>query len=143
MLRSVYSKFILGYILFGLIGFITVAIFSQRKTYDYLVRQNAEKLYDEAILMASTYEDNNYFFTDINDAPSRDISMVASFINARIWITDNAGRIVLDSANGQLNGSSVEGFDPASNQSSYRIGYYYGMFPEEMLSVEAPINYNY
>ena len=73
MLRSVYSKFILGYILFGLIGFITVALFSQRRTYDYLVRQNAEKLYDEAILMASTYEDNDYFFTDINDAPSRDI----------------------------------------------------------------------
>ena len=143
MLRSVYSKFILGYILFGLIGFITVAIFSQRRTYDYLVRQNAEKLYDEAILMASTYEDNDYFFTDINDAPSRDISMVASFINARIWITDNAGRIVLDSAGSQLVGSEIDGFDPASNPESYRIGYYYGMFPEEMLSVEAPINYNY
>ncbi|MBR3404991.1 MAG: HAMP domain-containing histidine kinase, partial [Firmicutes bacterium] len=143
MLRSVYSKFILGYILFGLIGFITVAIFSQRRTYDYLVRQNAEKLYDEAILMASTYEDNDYFFTDINDAPSRDISMVASFINARIWITDNAGRIVLDSAGSQLVGSEINGFDPASNPESYRIGYYYGMFPEEMLSVEAPINYNY
>ena len=143
MLRSVYSKFILGYILFGLIGFITVAIFSQRRTYDYLVRQNAEKLYDEAILMASTYEDNDYFFTDINDAPSRDISMVASFINARIWITDSAGRIVLDSAGSQLVGSEIDGFDPASNPESYRIGYYYGMFPEEMLSVEAPINYNY
>ena len=143
MLRSVYSKFILGYILFGLIGFITVALFSQRRTYDYLVRQNAEKLYDEAILMASTYEDNDYFFTDINDAPSRDISMVASFINARIWITDNAGRIVLDSAGSQLVGSEINGFDPASNPESYRIGYYYGMFPEEMLSVEAPINYNY
>ena len=143
MLRSVYSKFILGYILFGLIGFITVAIFSQRRTYDYLVRQNAEKLYDEAILMASTYEDNDYFFTDINDAPSRDISMVASFINARIWITDNTGRIVLDSAGSQLVGSEIDGFDPASNPESYRIGYYYGMFPEEMLSVEAPINYNF
>ena len=143
MLRSVYSKFILGYILFGLIGFITVALFSQRRTYDYLVRQNAEKLYDEAILMASTYEDNDYFFTDINDAPSRDISMVASFINARIWITDSAGRIVLDSAGSQLVGSEIDGFDPASNPESYRIGYYYGMFPEEMLSVEAPINYNY
>ena len=143
MLRSVYSKFILGYILFGLIGFITVAIFSQRRTYEYLVRQNAEKLYDEAILMASTYEDNDYFFTDINDAPSRDISMVASFINARIWITDNAGRIVLDSAGSQLVGSEINGFDPASNPESYRIGYYYGMFPEEMLSVEAPINYNF
>ena len=143
MLRSIYSKFILGYILFGLIGFITVAIFSQKMTYDYLVRQNSEKLYDEAILMAATYEDNNYFFTDINAAASRDISMVANFINARIWVADRSGRIVLDSDSGKLNDSEISGFDPASESSYYRIGNYYGMFSEEMLSVEAPINYNY
>ena len=143
MLRSIYSKFILGYILFGLIGFITVAIFSQKMTYDYLVRQNSEKLYDEAILMAATYEDNNYFFTDINAAASRDISMVANFINARIWVADRSGRIVLDSDGGRLNDTAISGFDPALESSYYRIGNYYGMFSEEMLSVEAPINYNY
>ena len=66
MLRSIYSKFILGYILFGLIGFITVAIFSQKMTYDYLVRQNSDKLYDEAMLMAATYDDNKLFFTIID-----------------------------------------------------------------------------
>ena len=143
MLRSIYSKFILGYILFGLIGFITVAIFSQKMTYDYLVRQNSEKLYDEAILMAATYEDNNYFFTDINAAASRDISMVANFINARIWVADRSGRIVLDSEDGRLNDTAISGFDPAQGSSYYRIGNYYGMFSEEMLSVEAPINYNY
>ena len=143
MLRSIYSKFILGYILFGLIGFITVAIFSQKMTYDYLVRQNSEKLYDEAILMAATYEDNNYFFTDINAAASRDISMVANFINARIWVADRSGRIVLDSEDGRLNDTAISGFDPALGSSYYRIGNYYGMFSEEMLSVEAPINYNY
>lgn len=143
MLRSIYSKFILGYILFGLIGFITVAIFSQKMTYDYLVRQNSEKLYDEAILMAATYEDNNYFFTDINAAASRDISMVANFINARIWVADRSGRIVLDSEDGRLKDTAISGFDPALGSSYYRIGNYYGMFSEEMLSVEAPINYNY
>ena len=143
MLRSIYSKFILGYILFGLIGFITVAIFSQKMTYDYLVRQNSDKLYDEAMLMAATYEDNNFFFTDINAAASRDISMVANFINARIWVTDRSGRIVLDSDSGSLNNINITGFDPASDPAHYRIGTYYGMFSEEMLSVEAPINYNY
>ena len=143
MLRSIYSKFILGYILFGLIGFITVAIFSQKMTYDYLVRQNADKLYDEAILMAATYEDNDYFFTDINAAASRDISMVANFINARIWVTDRSGKIVLDSDHGRMNDRQITGFDPASDASHFRIGNYYDIFSEDMLSVEAPINYNY
>ncbi len=142
MLRSIYSKFIIGYLLFGMIGFITVAIFSQKMTYDYLVRQNSEKLYDEAIYMAATYEDNNYFVTDIHEAASRDISMVANFINADIWVIDRGGRIISDS-DGKHTGQVIEDYDPAAEQASYRIGNYYGMFPEEMLSVEAPINYQY
>ena len=38
MTRSLYSKFILGYLIFGLLGFITIATFSSRMTRDYLMR---------------------------------------------------------------------------------------------------------
>ena len=52
MSRSIYSKFIIGYLLFGLVGFIAVALFSQKMTYNYLVKQNADKFYDEAVLLS-------------------------------------------------------------------------------------------
>ena len=143
MSRSVYSKFIIGYLLFGLIGFITVAIFAQKMTYDYLVKQNADKLYDEAVLMAETYEDGGYYFSSIHDGTKSDLSLVAGFLNARIWIVDDDGIIFADSSVGSLDGVSIDGFNPAQSASTYQIGRYYGMFTSDMLSVMAPINHNY
>ena len=43
MTRSLYSKFILGYLIFGLLGFITIATFSSRMTRDYLMREPGPK----------------------------------------------------------------------------------------------------
>ena len=143
MSRSIYSKFIIGYLLFGLIGFIVVALFSQKMTYNYLVKQNADKLYDEAVLMASTYEDGGYYYSNIHDDTENDTRLVAGFLNARIWIVDPDGRIFLDSENGSLNNRTISDFDPGQNTSVYQIGHYYNIFSDEMLSVMAPINHNY
>lgn len=142
MSRSIYSKFIIGYLLFGLIGFIAVAFFSQRMTYQYLVSQNTEKLYDEAVLMAKTYEDGGYYYSSTQSDTEKDTSLVANFLNARIWIVDDDGRIFMDS-DGNMNGRTITGFDPAQSSSVYQIGMYYNMFSTEMLSVMAPINHNY
>ena len=37
MTKSLYVKFILGYLLFGLLGFITIASFSSQATHLYLI----------------------------------------------------------------------------------------------------------
>ena len=52
MTRSLYSKFILGYLIFGLLGFIAIATFSSKMTRDYLVQSKADALYDEANIIA-------------------------------------------------------------------------------------------
>ena len=110
---------------------------------NYLVKQNADKFYDEAVLMASTYEDGGYYYSDVYDDTQNDTRLVASFLNARIWIVDPDGRIYLDSQNGSLNDRSIPGFDSAENASVYQIGHYYNIFSDDMLSVMAPINHNY
>ena len=143
MKRSLYFKFLIGYILFGIVGFIAVAIFSQKLTYNYLVRQNARKLYDEATLMAYSYEDSDYFKTDIENGLSSQLDMVSSFLNTRIWITNSSGRIIIDSDAGRLNGQTIADFDPAAGSDNYVIGSYFGLFDEEVMSVNAPISYNY
>ena len=38
MARSLYSKFILGYLIFGLLSILTIATFSSGITRDYLVK---------------------------------------------------------------------------------------------------------
>lgn len=143
MFRSIYSKFIIGYVLFGLIGFIVVALFSQRMTYNYLVKQNADKLYDEAVLMASTYTDGGYYFNDINSETVNDLDLVAGFLNAQIWIVDDDGTVILDSNHSLRNGAHIASFNPAEDSGYYRIGNLGGMFGYDMLSVMAPINHDY
>ena len=142
MFKSIYSKFILGYLLFALIGFLTIALFSDRLTYNYLVNEQASRLYNEATYMAQSYEESSYYKGDIDAAVQSDTRLVANFIGASIWITDANGRIILDSDD-RYTGKTITGFDPAANSSSYVSGYYYGFFDREMLSVEASINHNY
>ena len=55
MTHSLYYKFILGYLVFGLLGFVTIAAVSSDMTYQFLVETKSEALYDEANLLASSY----------------------------------------------------------------------------------------
>lgn len=142
MFKSIYSKFILGYLLFALIGFLTIALFSDRLTYNYLVNDQATRLYNEATYIAQSYEESSYYRGDIDATVNSDTKLVANFIGASIWITDANGRIILDSDNKYAD-KHITGFDPASNNANYVTGYYYGFFDKEMLSVEASINHNY
>ena len=49
MTRSLYSKFILGYLIFGLLGFLTIATFSSRMVREHLVQERADALYEKEI----------------------------------------------------------------------------------------------
>lgn len=142
MLKSIYLKFIIGYLIFGIIGLIVVTIFSKRMTYNYLVRQNTEMLSHEAALMAATYEDENYFITDLDSGATDDIHMVASFLNAHIWLVNVNGQIMLDSDD-NFTGNIIEDFEPALGTAFSSVGEFYGMFDEDVLSVMAPVNNNF
>ena len=55
MKHSLYYKFILGYLVFGILGFFVIATTASEMTYNQLISQEAETLYDEARLLASRY----------------------------------------------------------------------------------------
>ena len=52
MIRSLYYKFILSYVIFGLLGFLVIGFFSSNATYEYLLQEKADLLYDEANQLA-------------------------------------------------------------------------------------------
>ena len=54
MKHSLYYKFILGYLVFGVLGFFAVATTASELTYNQLISQESETLYDEANLQAGT-----------------------------------------------------------------------------------------
>ncbi len=51
---SLYIKVLFGYLIFGVLGFITIAFFSSNMTLRYLVRDRADQLYNEANMIAAT-----------------------------------------------------------------------------------------
>ena len=55
MKHSLYYKFILGYLVFGVLGFFAVATTASELTYNQLISQESETLYDEANLLAARY----------------------------------------------------------------------------------------
>ena len=144
MTKSLYSKFILGYLLFGLLGFITIATFSSQATHLYLTEKTSTSMYDEANLLASTYSDI-YQGKNVSLANAKpQLEAVATYLNAKAWVLDNRGTVIAETSPASHVDMTVEGFDPtATADKSYMIGNFFGMFSEETLSVIAPITGNF
>jgi len=144
MTHSLYSKFILGYLLFGLLGFITIATLSSQMTYQYLIEEKSDAMYDEANLLASSYraiyQGNNVNFS----TASPQLQAVATYLDASAWVLDNRGFVVAETSPGSHVGTVVGGFDPtAAGNHSYMVGKFFDMFEENTLSVLAPITGNF
>ena len=144
MKHSLYYKFILGYLVFGLLGFITIATLSSRLTYRHLIKEESTTMYDEASLIAASY-------STVYQGKQQDLSsaywqleVVSIFLRSDIWIVNRQGIIIADSNRSAKTGVVIDGFDPtAAGNKSYWIGNYYGLFPYEVLTVSAPITGNY
>lgn len=144
MTKSLYSKFILGYLLFGLLGFIIIATFSSHVTQLYLVEEMAETMYDEAHLLASAYSDIYQGKNVSLSSAKPQLEAVAAYLDAQAWVLNNRGMVVAETAPEIHVGMTIEGFDPtAAGSNYYMTGQFFGMFLGNTLSVLAPITGNF
>lgn len=143
MRLSLYLKFIIAYVIFGITGFIAIATISSHLTYSYLVESRSQTLYDEANLIASTYS-TVYEGQDISLAESYpQLRAIATFLSAKVWVINKNGEIIVDSDNLRVS-EIISDFDPtATGNKSYMVGNYFNFFNEDYLSVSAPITGNY
>ena len=142
MRRTLYLKLILAYIIFGIFGFIMVSTFASSMTLEHLIREQAEKMYEEATLIANTYATDLYNNQTSLDAVQKQLDALDTYMNATIWIMNPSGRLILDSSTIlDINEEKiVENFDPTITLGSYyTTGDFFGYFKEDMLSVYAPI----
>ncbi len=144
MKHSLYYKFILGYLVFGLLGFVSIATFSAQLMNRNQVKLQAEAMYDEASLIASAYSNVYQGKKQDLDSVYPQLQAVAKFIRAEVWVVNRQGIIVVDSEQNKRAGTAIEGFDPtAAGNKPYSTGSYYGIFSYDVLSVSAPITGNY
>lgn len=146
MRKTLYLKFILAYFIFGVFSFIIVTTFVPNMTQEHLVREKAENLYAEATLIAGTYASGLYASETDLETVKMQLDALSIYMECTIRIINPSGRLVLDT-NTPLNVEEVviiENFDPTVTYGSYYIiDNFFGSFESDMLTVLAPITYNY
>ena len=141
MKQKLFLKFILVYLIFGILAFITVSTFLSSMALTYLTKIKANDLYKEANMVSTQYAINYYTNQmSINDVKTH-LKVLDNYLSAQIWIMDADGTVILntrDSGSGEV--IVVPDFDPAANTDvHYQTGDFYNVFSEKMLSVFYPI----
>lgn len=143
MKHSVYYKFLLGYILFGLISILVINMLSTRRVTQTVTTDAAQSIYDKGNVILNRYFNNDFSSLTTNPEIAKDIQNASALINCRLWITDMNGRIVYDTNNIKLN-EVISDFDITDfGNRYYMVGDFYGNFDNETLSVAIPIVGNF
>lgn len=146
MKKTLYLKFVLAYLIFGIFSFIMVTVFVPSITKEQLVREKAKILYSEAMLISDTYAAGLYTSETDLETVKTQLDFLSVYLDSSIRIINPSGRLVLDT-NEPLNVDEVkmvENFDPtATSASYYMVNDFFGSFESEMLSVLAPITSSY
>jgi len=149
MKHSLYLKFILTYAVFGFLGFFVIATFSSQMTLNHLIKKKAESLYREANYISANFVQT--YVSRSQDAESlhtlhSHFQALDTYLYASVWLLNPDGSILVDSRTGlsETPALFIDAFDPTDmGNRYYMISDFYGVFPEEMLSVATPITYNF
>lgn len=142
MKQSLYHKLLLGYLIFGILSFITIATFSAGMTQNFIMNNESHKMYREATAIADRIS-SNYGSDDLNTDTYQDVlTALSSYDQSDIWLVDPKGDVIVDSSN-KYTGSAISGFNPTrKGKKLYVTGNYYDMYNYDVLSVLSPITGN-
>jgi signal transduction histidine kinase len=146
MKRTLYLKILLGYLLFGILGFLTIATFTSHQSMKYMEQKEANDLYRESTLIATTYATNYYNKNITLEDLQQQLNALDSYLSAQIWIVNTQGDILVNSReNVDMNHlARIEGLDITDFGSRYYgRGTFYDFFSQEQLSVFSQITINY
>ena len=142
MRKTLYFKFILAYLLFGLFGFIVVATLVNNLLVEHCRQDKADKLYTEATLIANTYATDLYNSEVSLASVQRQLTALSAYLDSQIWILNPSGRLVVSSSE-DVNTEAetyVDGFNPLiTTGKNYAEGDFFQSFTEPHISVIAPI----
>lgn len=146
MKKTLYLKFLLAYLIFGIFGLVILATFVPSMTMEHLIRERANSLYSEATLIANTYARNLYNSEISLEAVKDQLDALAVYLDSNIQIINPSGRLILDTDMpiDVENELIIEEFDPTVTGTSYYvIDNFFDVYPQDVLSVIAPITNNY
>ncbi len=146
MKKTLYLKFLLAYVIFGIFGLVILMTFVPSMTMEHLIREKANSLYSEATLIAGTYARSLYTNKTSLETVKDQLDALAVFLDSDVQIINPSGRMILDT-NTPINVEDaviIEQFDPTVTGSSYYVvDTFFDSYPHEVLTVIAPITAEY
>lgn len=145
--KTLYLKFILAYLAFGLISFVLITTLFARLTFNHLIKDKAAALYKEATLISTRYADSFYDNVLEADDVEDQLEAIDTFTQSEIWIINPDGELLYNSGDTSVdekNTMVIEHFNPTDTGSNYyMVGNFYDSFENDVLSVFSPINSNF
>lgn len=146
MKRTLLPKFIIGYIILGVLGFVIISTYSSKLVENYCIEKQALALNREANLIAQKYIPN-YYHTDLEvEDLKTHFAIIAEYLESDIWLLGSNGTLLINT-NSKSNPSSmsvISGFNSGDlGNKKYQIGNYYDYFDYDVLSVTYIITQNY
>lgn len=133
MKKTLYYKFILGYILFALMGILFIETIGSSLIKSALVKTKAESIYDQAYYLAASpaYID------------SENLHMLSLLANADILYIDSENNVISSSFN-VTDSKKVKKFDITDfGNKVYTTGNFYGLYSQDVITVPIPVIENY
>ncbi len=146
MKHKLLLRLIIGYILFGVFSFITVAVFTSNYNKNYLREQTASFLYKEAGQIASSYASEDFSTQFTWNEFQKQLASLSAFLASDIYIINNDGEILISSLGpaSLTYPRQIPDFDILDFSSGYyTIGDFYGQYEQDVLTVYAPVTRNY
>lgn len=145
MRNTILNKFILTYIVIMLLGFFCVALVSYHIDYGKELKAVSDRMYQQAASISNGYA--GYYYSGVTSLErlTAELSTVASYNGTVIMLLDPDGEILLNTYEpvSAENPIIIEAFDPVGNGTKrYTTGTFYDYFPEEYVTVLAPVTFN-
>lgn len=145
MKNALYLKFILAYVLLGILGFLTISTVGSSLIQRRILESTGESLYREAISISSYQAGADYTDTAEVENNYNYLKALSVYQNAHILVLTPDGVPILDTGLSYKTSSTspLKNFDPAAlGAEYYQTGDFFGYFDEEMVNTMVPITYN-
>ncbi|MBE5906672.1 MAG: HAMP domain-containing histidine kinase [Lachnospiraceae bacterium] len=146
MKKTLLTKIIFGYVIFLLVAFFALKIYTFSHMQQVIESDEAETLYSQAVSIAGSYG-YRFFNEQITKENLQEYLLNAStFLDCDIWVISTDGKVTgvsLDESSPSPN--YIRDFDVTEmfNNSFYNIGSFHSYFKNDYLSVYAPITIKY
>lgn len=143
MKKSLFFKFMICYILVAISMFTLLNTYGVKRLKLSLVEGKKTVLYNEAALISSEYMTSYYNGTMPLYNLSTQLKTIDTFLDARIWIVNKTGFIILDTRNSLIgtDNININNYDPSFLDNTFLESDFLGdLITEPVLSTVLPVS---